>query len=396
MATPTVIDPAAGVPFYTPSQVIPAGTFLSAPEGVKQPLAFTPLTIRGITFQNRIWVSPMCQYSYEDGMLSEWTLVAIGSYAVRGASLSIIEATAVLPNGGITGHCAGLWKDEQIAPLKRIVDFVHSQNQKIGIQIGHAGRKGSTLAPWLPGNYAHEGLEAGFPDNVVAPSEGAFDTDYVAPRALSTEEVKAYVAAFAATAVRAVKAGIDVIEIHGAHGYLINEFLSPVSNKRTDEYGGSFENRIRFAVEIVKAIKAVIPESVLLFFRISATDRLETLNEGWTVADTVAFSKIISSVGVDLLDVSSGGVDSRAVIEYGPAFQAPFAYPVKEALPEFGVAPVGAIHTPEVIEDVLSHGVDAVFVARPFLHNPNFVLDTAKAYGIKVQWPVQIGYTTGH
>ncbi|KAK9465685.1 hypothetical protein V1512DRAFT_265149 [Lipomyces arxii] len=395
MSEKTIIKPATGVPFYTPSQFPAAGTLLRKPEGKEVPKAFTPLTIRGVTFQNRIWVSPMCQYSYEDGMLSDWTLVALGSYATRGASLTIIEATAVAEYGGITGHDSGLWKDEQIAPLKRVVDYVHSQNQKIGIQLGHAGRKASTLAPWLPGTYAHDGPEGGYPDKVIAPSAGQYAEDFVMAREMTVDEITKLIDDFAQSALRAVKAGVDVIEIHGAHGYLINEFLSPKTNVRNDAWGGSFENRIKFAVEIVKAVKAVIPERVLLFFRTSATDRLEYKNEGWTVGDTVELSKILFKLGVDLLDVSSGGIDAEARIEYGPAFQAGPAYTVKEAIPEFHVAPVGAIHTPEVIEDVLSKGADAVFVGRPFSHNPSFVLDIAKEYGIDVKWPYQIGYTTG-
>ncbi|KAK9329299.1 hypothetical protein V1520DRAFT_343712 [Lipomyces starkeyi] len=396
MSEPVVVNAAAGVPYYTPAQEPAAGTLLSVPEGTPVPKAFTPVTIRGVTFQNRIFVSPMCQYSYDDGFVTDWTLVAIGSYAVRGASLAIIEATAVAPYSGITGYDAGLWKDEHIAPFKRITDFVHSQGQKVGIQLAHAGRKGSCLAPWSPGNYAHDGPERGYEDKIVAPSLGKFDDDYVEPQELTGSQIEFLIECWKQSAIRAVKAGFDVIEIHGAHGYLINEFLSPKTNKRTDEYGGSFEGRIKFATEVVKAVKAVIPENVLLFFRISASDRLEYKNEGWTVEDTVKFSTVISKLGVDLLDVSSGGNSPDARIEYGPAFQAPFAYPIKKALPNFAVAPVGALHEPEVIEQVLSEGVDAVFVGRPFSHNPSFVLDLAKQYGVKVQWPAQIGYTTAH
>ncbi|KAK9459753.1 uncharacterized protein V1516DRAFT_446562 [Lipomyces oligophaga] len=394
MTQASVNVPAKGISYFTPAQEIPAGTCLAAPDGKPVPKAFEPITIRGVTFQNRIWVSPMCQYSYKDGMLTDWTVVAIGSYAVRGASLSIIEATAVAPNGRITPHCAGLWKDEQIAPLKRVVEFVHGQNQKIGIQLAHSGRKGSTLAPWLPGNYAHAGEEEGFPSEVVAPTDEVFDTDYVKPHELATEDIKNYVEAYKKSALRAVEAGIDVIEIHGAHGYFLNEFLSAAVNKRTDKYGGSFENRTRLAVEIVQAIKSVIPEHVLLFFRTSASDRLEDLPEehGWTSKDTIELSKILKANGVDVLDVSSGGNSSKGKITYGPAFQAQYAYDVKEALPDFIVAPVGAIHEPEVVEEVLEKA-DAVFVGRPFAWNPNFVFDLAKKYGIKVQWPHQIGYT---
>ncbi|KAK9365647.1 hypothetical protein V1509DRAFT_655321 [Lipomyces kononenkoae] len=396
MSEPIVVKAAPGVPYYTPAQDPPAGSLLSADAVASVPKAFTPVTIRGVTFQNRIWVSPMCQYSYEDGFVNDWTLVALGSYATRGASLTMVEATAVAPYGGITGYDSGIWKDEHIAPFRRITDYVHSQGQKIGIQLAHAGRKGSTLAPWSPGNYAHNGPERGYEDKILAPSLGRYDNDYVEPQEITVAQIEYLIESWKQAAIRAVKAGFDVIEIHGAHGYMLNEFLSPKTNKRTDAYGGSFEGRIKFATEVVKAVKSAIPENVLLFFRISASDRLEYKNEGWTVEDTVEFSKVISELGVDLLDVSSGGNSPEEKTNYGPAFQAPYAYTVKKALPDFKVAPVGAIHKADVIEQVLSGGVDAVFVGRPFSHNPNFVLDLAKEYGVKVQWPVQIGYTTAH
>ncbi|KAK9458390.1 hypothetical protein V1511DRAFT_492505 [Dipodascopsis uninucleata] len=398
MSGPAVVKGATGVPYYTPAQEPAAGTLLSVPEGKTTPKAFEPLTIRGITFQNRIWVSPMCQYSYEDGFVNDWTLVALGSYAVRGASLTIMEATAVVEYGGITSHDAGLWKDEQIAPMKRVVDFVHSQNQKIGIQLAHAGRKASTLAPWLikDGNAAQAGEEGGYPDKVYAPSEGRFSEDFCEPKELTVDQIWSIIDSFKKAALRAVEAGFDVIEIHGAHGYLINEFLSPETNKRTDDFGGSFEKRIKFLVEIVKAIKSAIPEKVLLFIRLSASDRLEYRSGGVTVEDTTNLLKVIYPLGIDLVDVSSGGVAADQKVEYGPAFQAPLAYPIKSAIPELGVAPVGKIHEPEVIDSVLAKGVDAIFVGRPFSHNPNFVLDLAKKYGVEVQWPCQIGYTTLH
>ncbi|KAK9459752.1 uncharacterized protein V1516DRAFT_446568 [Lipomyces oligophaga] len=385
---------AHGIPYFTPLQDPPAGTSLALPEGKPLPRAFEPITVRGVTFQNRIWVSSMCQYSYEDGVFTDWTLVAIGSYAVRGASLSMIEATAVTPNGRITPNCGGLWKDEQIAPLKRIVDFVHGQNQKIGVQLAHAGRKASTVARWLPGRYAHAGEEKGFPDSVVGPTEEAFAPLFVKPHHIPHDEIRNYIEAFRRAAIRAVEAGVDVVEVHGAHGYLINQFLSSAVNRRTDEYGGPFENRIRLAVEIVKAVKSVLPEEVLLFFRISASDRLEHLPEahGWSSENTVELAKILKDMGVDVLDVSSGGNSPLGKMVLGPAFQAQLAYNVKEVIPDMVVSSVGAIHEPDVIEDVLSK-VDVVFVGRAFAWNPNFVLDLAKKYGIKVKWPNQIGYT---
>ncbi|KAK7206616.1 NADH-dependent flavin oxidoreductase [Myxozyma melibiosi] len=374
-----IVKAAEGVSFFTPAQEPPVGTCLAPAEGKEVPTAFQPLTIRGVTFQNRIWVSPMCQYSYDDGFLTDWAVVHYGSFAARGASLTMIEATAVLDNGGITPGDSGLWKDEQIEPLKRIVDFVHSQGQKIGIQLAHAGRKGSTMPRWTGVRYAHAGAQRGFPDRVVAPSAISFADTFVPPRELTTAEVEEYIEAFKKAAERAVKAGVDVVEIHGAHGYLLNQFLSPVSNKRTDEYGGSFENRIRFPVEIVKAVKSVLPENILLFFRTSATDNLEH----------------IEPLGVDLLDVSTGGNDPRQLLVGGPAYQAKHAYKVKEECPKIFVAPVGAVHEPDVIETVLEKA-DAFFVARPFSWDPSFVLTLAKKYGITVKWPVQYGYYTSH
>ncbi|KAK9477045.1 hypothetical protein V1514DRAFT_334997 [Lipomyces japonicus] len=404
-----VVRGAENVPYFIPAQVPAPGTLLSVPEGKEAPRVFTPLTIRNVTFQNRVWVSPMCQYSYTNGLLNDWTLVAIGSYAVRGASLVIVEASAVSPEGRITPNDAGLWHDDHVGPLKRVADFVHAQGGKIGIQIAHAGRKASTLAPWLrqdpskPAAFATEGEALGFPADVVAPTAEAFAIDgaYVSPRELTVAEIKSLVTKFAQAAARAVKAGVDVIEIHAAHGYLLNEFLSPAVNKRTDEYGGSFENRIRFLTEVVTAIKAVLPENVLLFVRTSASDRVEENEDeqgtaGWTSKDTVELFKLLAPLGVDLADVSSSGntAKTRAWV-YEPAFNAPFAFALQQAkIPGLHIAPVGVLHDKDVIENTLAKGVDAVLVGRKFSHNPNLVLDLAAAYGVKVQWPVQIGYTT--
>ena len=246
----------------------------------------------------------MCQYSYDDGMLNDWALISLGSYAARGASLTFVEATAVAPEGRITKWDAGLWKDSQMDGLRRITDFIHSQNQKLGIQIAHAGRKASTLPPWVPGNL-HTIEDGGF--EVVAPSAIKHDDNYPNPKELTVSEIKRIIDDFKQCALRAVKAGVDVVEIHGAHGYLVNEFLSPVSNKRTDQYGGSFENRIRFCVEVVKAVKSVLPDNVLLFIRVSASDRLEHKNEGTTVKDTIKLLRILKALGLDHVDVSSGG-----------------------------------------------------------------------------------------
>ncbi|KAA8909063.1 hypothetical protein TRICI_004652 [Trichomonascus ciferrii] len=393
---PNVIDAAPGVEYFTPLQDPPAGTFLGTLNGTKKevPRAFQPLTIRGQTFQNRIWVSPMCQYSYRDGFINDWTLVQIGSYATRGASLSMIEASGVAPEGRISPNCAGIWKDEHVPGLKRVADFVHSQGQRIGIQLAHAGRKGSTTAPWTPDNYAQPGEEGGY--QTVAPSPLKYAENFADPKELTKDEISEKVEQFKQAAIRAVKAGIDVIEIHGAHGYLVNEFLSPISNQRTDEYGGSFENRIRFVTEIVKAVKTVVPEHVLLFIRISATDRLDHLNKGFTVKDSIKLLKVLKGLGIDVVDVSSGGNSPEEKIKHVRGFHGPFAYEIKEAIPDLAVGTVGAIHSPKTIADVLGHGIDAVFVARPFLQNPSFIFELAHKLGIKVQWPIQMGYTNKH
>lgn len=389
---PNVVNGAPGVNYFTPEQQVPAGTFLQSNDGKSEaPRVFQPLTIRGQTFQNRIWVSPMCQYSYNDGFINDWTLVQIGSYATRGASLSIIEASGVSPEGRISPNCAGIWKDEHIPGLKRVADFVHSQGQRIGIQLAHAGRKASTTAPWTPDNYANLGEEGGF--ETVAPSPIKFAENFADPKELSKAGIEKLVEDFKQAAIRAVKAGMDVVEIHGAHGYLINEFLSPVSNTRTDEYGGSFENRIRFVSDTVKAVKSVLPENVLLFIRISATDRLEHLNKGWNVKDSIELLKVLKGLGVDLVDVSSGGNSTEGKMNYVRGFHGPLAYEIKDAIPDLPVATVGAIHSPKTIDEILSHKIDAVLVGRPFLQNPSYVFELAKKLNVKVQWPIQIGYT---
>jgi len=249
----TASTPAKGVPFYTPAQTPPAGTALDT--GAEVPTLFTPLKLRDLTLQNRFAVSPMCMYSADDGHLTEWHLVHLGAFALRGAALTIVEATAVTANGRISPEDSGLWQDSQIAPLKRIADFVHSQGQKIGIQLAHAGRKASTLGPWhvTPGRHEVATAEVGgWPDNLWAPSAIPWDEGYPTPKELTVAEIEGLVQSFADAAKRAVQAGVDTIEIHGAHGYLISEFLSPISNQRTDAYGGSFENRVRILLDVVR------------------------------------------------------------------------------------------------------------------------------------------------
>jgi 2,4-dienoyl-CoA reductase-like NADH-dependent reductase (Old Yellow Enzyme family) len=303
---PAMNLPMPGISYFHPVQHPPPGTFLGMLNGTQTvPMLFRPLTIRSVTFQNRVWVSPMCQYSSEDGQLTDWHVAQLASYACRGASLVLVEAAAVTPAGRTTPEDAGLWKDEQIPSFRRVVEAIHSQGQKAGAQLAHGGRKSSMLAPWLGVGVAVKESN-GFAEEVVAPSSIAYDEHHPLPRAMTTEEIEECVLAFGEAARRAVAAGFDVIEIHAAHGYLIHTFLSPVSNQRTDMYGGSFANRIRFALEVTAAVRQAMPEDMPLFFRISATDCLER-GRGWDTDDSVELMRILKTHGVDLVDVSTSG-----------------------------------------------------------------------------------------
>jgi len=347
---------------------------------------FSPLTIRDVTFRNRIAVSPMCQYSCDDGFATDWHLVHLGSRAVGGAGLVMVEATAVEARGRITYGDLGLWKDDHVAPLARIVDFVHSHGAKAGIQLAHAGRKASCDLPWLGGAVIVADAPNGW--QVVAPSAVAFQEGGPRPSALTVEEIRGLVDAFRGAAVRALTAGFDVIEIHGAHGYLINEFLSPLSNQRTDEYGGSFENRARFVTEVAQAIREVWPEAKPLFIRISASDWAEG---GWTIEDSVALAKHLRGLGVDLVDASSGGVVSWARITVGPGYQVPFAEQIRR---EAGVmtGAVGMITEAKQADEIIRSGqADLVLLARAFLRDPYWPLHAARELGLKVAPPVQYG-----
>lgn len=344
---------------------------------------FSSLTIRGISFKNRIVVSPMCQYSSEDGFANDWHLVHLGSRAVGGAGLIITEATAVSPEGRISPNDLGIWKDEHIAYLKRITQFLEAHGAMPGMQLAHAGRKASKSQPWT-----HDHLvlpsEGGW--KTVAPSSIAFDKDYDTPIELDKAGIEKVVADFKAAAIRAHKAGFKVIEIHGAHGYLINEFLSPLSNKRTDEYGGSFENRIRLLLEVVAAIRSVWPEEYPLFVRISSTDWTP---DGWQIEDSVALAKILKEKGVDLIDCSSGGVIPNVKIPAGPNYQVPFADAVRN---QAGIATgtVGVIVAAEQAESILANGqADLIVMARELLRDPYFPIHAASELNEDIQWPVQ-------
>ncbi len=327
----------------------------------------SPMTLRGTTFRNRMWVSPMCQYSSVDGHPTDWHLVHLGSLARGGAGLVVQEATAVTADGRISPWDAGIWTDAQAQDYARIAAFVRSQGAVPGIQLGHAGRKASTQRPWDgPGYVTPEG--GGWP--TVSASAVPFG-QWPAPRELSVDDIAGIVQAFADAATRSLAAGFEIIELHAAHGYLVHQFLSPLSNLRTDEYGGDLGGRSRFLVEVVQAVRAVLPSDKPLLVRLSATDWVPG---GWDVSQTVELARTLGVLGVDLIDVSSGGLSPDQQIATGPGYQVPFARAVREGsgLP---VAAVGLITDVEQAEEIVTDGsADAVFMARELLRNPHWPL----------------------
>jgi len=345
---------------------------------------FDPLNIRDITFANRVFVSPMCEYSSTDGYVSDWHFVHLGSRAVGGAGLVLTEATAVLPEGRISPRDLGIWMDDHIEPLARIIRFVSEQGSVAGMQLAHAGRKASTYRPW-EGHGAIPQSKGGW-NNVVAPSAVPFADNYPMPQALSIDGIKNIVSAFAAAARRACEAGFRVVEIHAAHGYLIHEFLSPLSNQRTDSYGGSFENRIRILREIVTAVRDSWPERAPLFVRISATDWIEG---GWDIQQSVELACQLVKLGVDLIDCSSGGNALQAKIPVAPGYQTPFAEQIRREA-NILTGAVGMITSPIQAENILVAGqADAIIIAREFLRDPYWPLRAARELGQPIAWPVQ-------
>jgi 2,4-dienoyl-CoA reductase-like NADH-dependent reductase (Old Yellow Enzyme family) len=344
---------------------------------------FEPLQIKDLAFKNRIAVSPMCEYSSVDGFSNDWHLVHLGSRAVGGAGLIIAEATAVSPEGRITPDDLGLWKDEHIEGLKRITAFIESNGSVAGIQLAHAGRKASNSSPWKGGRmlpFEQGGWQT------VAPSAIPFRADERLPVALDKAGIEKVKSDFRAAAVRSLEAGFKVIEIHAAHGYLLHEFLSQLSNQRSDEYGGSFENRMRLLIEITETVNEVWPHTLPLFVRISATDWTEG---GWTGEDSVELAKVLKTKNVDLVDCSTGGNVLQAKIPVGPGYQVEFAQSIKK---EAGIltGAVGMITTPEQCEEIIASGkADMVIIARQLLRDPYFPLHAAKALGIDVKWPTQ-------
>ena len=344
---------------------------------------FSPIQIKSILFKNRIAISPMCQYSSEDGFANDWHLVHLGSRASGGAALIIQEATAVSPEGRISPGDLGLWKDEHIEKMQAINQFIISQKSIPGIQLAHAGRKASVSEPWN-GNIKLDEANGGW--ETVAPSTIGYHSNEKPPIALNKIGIQKVISDFKSATKRALKAGFQVVEIHAAHGYLLHQFLSPLSNFRTDEYGGSFENRIRLLLEVLEAVQSEWPTDLPLLVRISATDWADG---GWNIEESIQLSEILKEKGVDLMDVSSGGLVSHQQIPLGPNYQVPFADSIKK---ETGIltGAVGLITEAHQTEEIVAtEKADLVLFARESLRNPNLALDFAKELGVEIQWPKQ-------
>lgn len=347
----------------------------------------SPLTIRGVTFRNRVVMSPMCQYCAKDGLADDWHLVHLGSRAVGGSALIVVEASAVVPEGRITPGDMGIWGEQHVEPLARIARFVKSQGAVPGIQLAHAGRKASCDLPWKGGARLKTKAEGAW--TVVAPSAIPFNPDDPLPVALDAAGIEGVVDAFEAAGRRAIDAGFEVIEIHSAHGYLLHEFLSPLSNHRTDEYGGSLENRMRLVLRVAERLRAVMPDAMPLFVRISATDWVEG---GWDADQSVQLSCELKKRGVDLIDCSSGALVPTARIPVAKGFQVPFARKIRD---ETGIltGAVGMITEATHANEIVTGGdADMVFIARELLREPYWALKAEHALGAEPTWPTQYGY----
>jgi 2,4-dienoyl-CoA reductase-like NADH-dependent reductase (Old Yellow Enzyme family) len=345
---------------------------------------FDPLVIRDFAFANRAFVSPMCQYSSKEGYANDWHLVHLGSRAIGGAGLVFSEATAVVPEGRISPQDLGIWSDDHIEMLSRIVNFVHEQGSIAGMQLAHAGRKASTRRPWEAQGIVPKS-EGGW-EKVVAPTELAFTDTYPMPQALTGDGIQEVIDAFAAGARRACQAGFRVLEIHAAHGYLIHEFLSPLSNQREDEYGGSFENRTRLCREVATAVRSVWPKELPLFLRMSATD---WVNDGWDIQQSIELARQLKQIGIDFIDCSSGGNVPHANIAIGAGYQTGFAERIRcEA--EIMTGAVGMITSPVQADHIIRSGqADAVLIAREFLRDPYWALRAGRELKQPIAWPVQ-------
>jgi 2,4-dienoyl-CoA reductase-like NADH-dependent reductase (Old Yellow Enzyme family) len=345
------------------------------------PSLFDPFRLRDLTLSNRVLVSPMCEYSSEDGFAGDWHLVHLGSRAVGGAALVMTEATAVTPDGRISPQDLGIWRDDHVDMLARIARFIRSQRRACGIQLAHAGRKGSTKRPWEGTGAVDAG---GW--QPVGPTDVPFAPGFPQPRALHTHEIPDITKAFAAAARRALSAGFDVVEIHAAHGYLLHEFLSPLTNTRADAYGGSFENRIRLCLEVVDAVRNVWPDRLPVFVRISATDWVDG---GWDIEQSVALAQHLKAHGVDLIDTSSGGNVAAAKIPLGPGYQVPFAARIRQDA-SIATGAVGLITEPAQAAAIVAQGhADCVLLARELLRDPHWPLRAARELDVPIDWPAQ-------
>ncbi|KAK2761789.1 hypothetical protein FQN54_001617 [Arachnomyces sp. PD_36] len=396
--------PAEGISYFTPAQNPTTGTADDPQaDGSHPPKLFQPLTLRGTTFHNRIGLAPLCQYSAQDGHLTDWHMAHLGGIAMRGPGFMLVEATAVLPEGRISPEDSGLWKDSQIEPLRRIVEFAHSQGQKIGVQLAHAGRKASAVAPFISSDAVATEKVNGWPNNVKGPTTTPFSPNLATPKEMTLQDIEEVKTAWVAAVQRALKAGVDFIEVHSAHGYLLSSFLSPATNTRTDQYGGvnSFENRIRLPLEIAALTRANVPDTMPVFLRVSATDWLEDVHPdspSWTINDTIRFALALAEAGsIDFLDISSGGNHRDQKVRFlsngDPAYQAPFAKAVKAAVGDrIAVGAVGNITEGKQANALLEgdDGVDAVLVGRMFQKNPAVVWQFADDLGINARSAKQI------
>jgi 2,4-dienoyl-CoA reductase-like NADH-dependent reductase (Old Yellow Enzyme family) len=344
---------------------------------------FSPITLRSLTVVDRLWVSPMCQYSAVDGVVNQWHHVHLGAFATGGASLIIVEASSVSPEGRITPGDAGIWNDEQRDAWSGVLSFLHAQGARVAIQLAHAGRKASARIPWHEGPTALPETEGGW--ETLAPSAHAFGHMAV-PAEMTSADLQKLVVDFAAATTRAVEAGFDAIEIHAAHGYLLHEFLSPISNTRTDAYGGDLAGRAKILLEVTEAVRAAMPEGMPLLVRISASDWIEG---GWDIDESVELSRMLKELGVDMMDVSSGGLDPSQNIVLGPGYQVPFATRIRN---EAGipVAAVGLITDSAQAESIVKDGLaDVVLAGRAFLREPTFARRVAVELGLEARWPSQ-------
>ncbi|KAF9111331.1 hypothetical protein BGX27_005064 [Mortierella sp. AM989] len=358
----------------------------SLPNADKPPLLFQPFTVKDLTLANRVIVAPMATFSSDDGIFTDYHLVHYGSFATYGVGLILTEAVAILPEGRMSPSDTGLWKDEHILGLRRIADFVHAQGSKLGVQLNHAGRKTSTKAV-----YADLPESAYWKDNVVAPSGGTefqWDSTHHVPRELSIQEIQDTVKAFGVGAARAASAGVDTVEIHGGYGFLIHQFLSPLSNHRTDKYGGSLENRARFLLEVVREVRSNFPAEKPIFLRVSASDHVEHLEEpSWDMEQTIQIAKWAQEAGVDVLHVTTGGNTPKQVLKHAPNFQVPFAERIKKEIPGLFVVAVGLITSGKQANEVLEQGqADLIAMGREFMRNPGFVLSAARELNVKVKY----------